>query len=381
MGEICELFLRYEQAARNSFDPAFVSGNHILDLAEAAQLCKENIRMLRSFLDDAGEEVMFFIWRFYHLQFCTDEDFSGNMWQLDEIKMPEDTEQRHPGCIKAAVYLLAAEHLDEWRSARGLPETMIEDYYEVYREYVKSNLIDPGTYGLCRLSPFLYGYAKPFILHVGRLNYQQTGYRDYCEMYEDNLGNRLFAALPSHGYDPDGLQDETGVKPEYRTDGHILTARTFNEMGRLKPYPEEIDLTSWRLALKPGDTVWTIHVPGSRKLDPREVRQSLSDAAGLFQRFFPPYKAFVCHTWFIDPGLRGEVVKEGSNMAAFADLFDIISGPDNQYHSVFAHVFAVKRQPLSNLIPQNDFQARVLKYALDGKRIYWSYGVLKRGVV
>ena len=108
------------------------------------------------------------------------------------------------------------------------------------------------------------------------------------------------------------------------------------------------------------------------------MKESIKDAAFLFEKYFPPAKAFVCHTWFIDPGLRGEIIKDGSNMAAFADLFDVISGPDNENHSVFEHVFKVKRQPLEDLNPQNDFQNRVLQRAMRGEKIYWSYGVLKR---
>ena len=380
MGAICALFQKYEQDARESFDLAFVNSNHIMSLAEAVQLCDENKKMLRTFLNDADESVLFFLWRFYHLQFCTNEDFSDNIWQLDEIPLPEEVEHMHPGCIKAAVYLLAAEHLRAWCDARGLPKRMVEDYFDVYRGYVNSNLIDPETYGLCRLSPFLYGYAKPFIVRVGRLDYQLTRYKDYCEMYENNRGDHLFAALPNYRYDDDGLQDEVGAKPEYYKNGDKLTARTFDKSGRLRPRPEEIDLTHWRLVLKPGDPVWTIHIPGGRKLDPCEVSQSLSDAARFFDCYFPPYKTFVCHTWFIDPGLRDEVVRNDSNMAAFANLFNVISGPDNHNHSVFAHVFRVKKQSLENLIPQNTFQARVLRHVLAGKKIYWSYGVLKKEV-
>ena len=68
-------------------------------------------------------------------------------------------------------------------------------------------------------------------------------------------------------------------------------------------------------------------------------------------------------------------------MAAFADIFDVISGPDNKNHSIFEHIFNVKKQPLENLVPTNDFQKRILARALRGERIYWGYGVLKKGIL
>ena len=377
---ICELFQKYEAAAQASYDPSLITEAHVLALANEAQLCEENKQYIKAFLDEADEMVLRFIWRFYHFLFCTDEDFSADIWQLDTIQMPESIETKYPGCIKSVVYLLAADHLRVWQQSRGLPAAMIDEYYGRYRGVVRLNLINPETYGLCRLSPFLYGYAKPFILGVGRLNFQLIGYKDYCEMYEDAQGNRLFAALPNYGYNAEGLRGDAGAKPQYQKTQDTLLAHVFDAAGRLKLQAEEIDLKKWMLVLHPGDAVWTIHIPGGRKLNTDEVLQSIADAAKLFEQHFPPYKAFVCHTWFIDPGLRDEIIRKGSNMAAFADLFDVISGPDNENHSIYEHVFQVKKQPLENLVPQNDFQARILKRALEGKKIYWSYGVLKKDV-
>ena len=93
-----------------------------------------------------------------------------------------------------------------------------------------------------------------------------------------------------------------------------------------------------------------------------------------------PIKAFVCRTWFIDPGLR-DIIKEGSNMRSFADLFDVICNEDNENHSLFEHIFVTNRTDLSNLIPKNDFQRKMLARAMRGEKIYWSYGLLKKSVL
>ena len=373
-----DLLVKYEMPAKATFSEEFVNKEKVLAIAEEAQLNADNKKLIAEFMDYADEDLKQFIWLLYYIQFESDEDFIQDIWKLDQIPMPSMAENKYPGCIKAVVYLLAAENFKTWLKERDLPGSMVESYYDRYRYFVSMNLISHETHGLCRLSPFLYGYARPFILRVGRLTFQYTQYKDYCEMYEDELGNRVFVALDNYSYNDIGLQDKNGRVPMYERNGDVLTAHIFDEKGRLTHEPKKLSLKTYKKILSPGDNVITIHIPEGKKLDISEVKESIKDAAFLFEKYFPPAKAFVCHTWFIDPGLRGEIIKDGSNMAAFADLFDVISGPDNENHSVFEHVFKVKRQPLEDLNPQNDFQNRVLQRAMRGEKIYWSYGVLKR---
>ena len=141
---------------------------------------------------------------------------------------------------------------------------------------------------------------------------------------------------------------------------------------------EEFDLTEYRLLYKSGDTVVTIHIPESGgKLTKETVRETFKLADDFLRKYIPEFKTYVCQTWFIDPALRGEVIRDGSNMADFADIFDVICGPDNNNHSVFEHVFKTTRRPLDDLKPENSFQERVLERAKRGEKIYWSFGVLK----
>ena len=62
----------------------------------------------------------------------------------------------------------------------------------------------------------------------------------------------------------------------------------------------------------------------------------------------------------------------------FADRFDIICVTDNENHSLYQHIFQCARCPLGELVPQNDFQAKMLQRAKEGKKTYWSYGILKQ---
>ena len=380
MTEILECFEKCRADAMRTFDPQFVSREIVIANAKSAGLSEDNLDFLDGYFDYADEELLRFIWHYYYLLFETNADFSRDIWQLDEIEVPKEAEEKFLGGTKAVIFLLATENLKKWAQGKDIDEAaLIESYYDRYRYMVSLNFMSHETYGLVRLSPFLYGYTKPFILRVGRLNFQILGFRDYGELYEDKDGHRIFAALPNYTYGEDGFQAKEGFVPFYSKDDKFVTAHVFEfeNQGRISLEARKIDLSVYERKLAPGDRIITVHIPEGGKLETDAVIKSIKDAQVFFRKYFSPIKAVVCQTWFIFPGLRGEVIKDGSNMAAFADLFDVISGTDNENHSIFEHVFKVKRQPLEDLVPKNDFQRRVVERALRGEKIYWGFGVLK----
>lgn len=377
--DINELLESVTESAEERLGADFPGREKVLAYAEEAQLSQENIKRISELFDTLSSEERSFIRKFYYLQYLSGEDFLDNIWRLDEIKRPERAERDFPGYINTVTYLAAVENLEEWLKGKDFDvDEVKENYYQRFRYIVGLNLISHKTEGLCRLSPFLYGYSKPFILRVGRLNFQYTAFKDYCEIYEDEAGVRTVVALPNYTYDESGLQSHGGHTPSYELKGTHLTAHTFDGRGRLTPDTVTLDLSALKRIYAPGENTVTIHIPKDGKLDREEVKASLERAYRVLSKYFPPFYTFVCQTWFIDPGLRGEVVRDGSNMAAFADLFDIISGPDNNYHSLYEHVFCVDRCDMDQLQPMNDFQRRLLDRCKRGERMFWGYGVLKK---
>ena len=168
-----------------------------------------------------------------------------------------------------------------------------------------------------------------------------------------------------------------GVTPVYEKKGDTLICQTFDKKGRLCKDTITVDLNEYSLALTASDDVVTIHIPEGGKLTMESIKESLVRAREIYSKYFPGFKGFVCRTWFIDPALRGEIIKDTSNMAMFADLFEVHCEQDQDNHSIFEHVFKVARQPLENLVPANDFQKRLVDRALRGEKIYWSYGIMR----
>lgn len=377
LGIYDKLYLKYEADALREYSDDFMSAAHIAALADEAGLLPEHKENLVNYMNYADDDVKRFMWIFYYVQFKTQEDFSDDIWQMDKWGIHEESEKLYPGMFKACVYLLAAEHLRSWLEERELPKSILENYFGRYHYFIKLNLATHNTNGFCRLSPFLYAYAKPFSMVIGRLAFQLTKYKNYCEVYENAKGERFFAALPNYTYDVDGHICENGITPVYSVENNILTCQSYRDDGTLSDIKTELDLSEYTKILSPGDVAVTIHIPEGGKLSSELVHQSIKDAWPIINKFIAKPKALVCWTWFIDPGLR-DVIKDGSNMRNFANLFDVICVEDNDNHSIFEHVFVTKRTELTNLKPQNEFQRKILERAISGKKIYWSYGLLKK---
>lgn len=374
------LYEKYYESAMQSYNSEFFSIEHLSALANEGELEEENKREIIEFISVADEDIKRFMWLYYYIQFKTNEDFHINIWQLDNWKLPAVWEEKYPGMIKGCVYLAAAENLREWVKQRNLSDAIFKAYFGRYKYLADLNVVSYNTYGLIKLAPFLYMYAKPFGLAIGRLTYQLTVFNDFCVLYENENGERLFVATDKKNYDKTGhIVQSGGFTPAFEQNGNVLKAHTFNSKGLLNTYSEEIDLTVYKKVLEPGDKVVTIHIPAGPKLTSELVYASLKDAKKILNENFEGIKAFVCKTWFIDMGIR-DMFSVGSNMRNFAEMFDVISAEDNKNHSIFEHIFVVKPQPLENLVPKNDFQKRFLDRALAGEKLYWAYGVLKKDI-
>lgn len=370
------LYEKYEKQALGSYNPDFFSEERIMTLAREAGLCPDNLKLIEEFISCCSDSIKKFMWLYYYILFETEEYFEDDIWVIDNWPLPEECNRNHPGLIQSVVYLASAENLKRWLKKENLEDEYLEGYYNRYRYFADLNKTEVNTYGLVKLSPFLYGYSKPFMLVIGRLTYQLKNNYDYCEVYENSAGKRIMVATPFHKYDESGHLDENGKTPVYEVKGSTLTAHTYTPLGALNPTPITINLTEYQKFLSPGDSVATIHIPGEGKLTEESVQESIDRALRIIPGHMRPIKALICKTWFIDPNLR-PLFKEGANMLKFADRFDIICTEDNMNHSVFQHVFQCAPCPLDELVPKNDFQAKILQRAKQGEKIYWSYGVMK----
>lgn len=383
-----ELLEKYEPDALSSYaENAYrFTMSYILDKCAEAELKDAHRDMIVDFMNFAikDEDILKFMWLYYYIQFETEECFMDTLYdKLLPIPLPACCEEKYPGMLKCVVYLLAGDHFKRFIKTYDLSEDFLNVYYRKYRGSCESNIRSNGTYGLCKLSQFVYTFAYPLNVPIGRLNYQILSFKNYCELYEDENGKRFFIALPNYTYDETGHQNrDSDFVPIYQKEGDILTGHTFDELGLLVKEPQTFDLKKIKKLLGPEDKVITIHIPGGSKLTPESVDQSIAEADKFFSKCFAKFhfKAIVCQTWFLDTQLR-EILNDTSNMIKFQKRFDLVMAGDNNLHSLFEHVFGVNRTEIDDLKPMNKFQQDMVDRAKAGKKMYWAFGVLKDQII
>lgn len=107
----------------------------------------------------------------------------------------------------------------------------------------------------------------------------------------------------------------------------------------------------WKKILSHGDSVVSIHIPTGSSLAPDAVESSIAAARAFLSEYFPDYdyRAFVCHSWLMDPQLI-QLLGSDSNIAKFNSRFDKLPRR-SEGKDVFSFVF---------LKPDNNFDLRTL---------------------
>lgn len=129
----------------------------------------------------------------------------------------------------------------------------------------------------------------------------------------------------------------------------------------------------WPLRL--GDKVLNVHVPQGGRLDADDCLDSFAAAEKFFARHFP---TFGCKCFFIDSWLLGDInaslLPEGSNILAFASLFDVFAQTDSKGFEDAERIFDCKKRPISELDDSTSLRRAVKALLLSGGNLRRGFG-------
>ncbi len=159
-----------------------------------------------------------------------------------------------------------------------------------------------------------------------------------------------------------GLHDEEGAF-------HIVFTETETEYtgypadnkglihNSLTHYPK----AEWELAVKPGDNLIALHLPGGMKLSREITLEAIREAFRHAEKYYPDYapKAIHCSSWLLNPELA-EPLGENSNIMAFASVFHL-HPTKCQGKGVFNFVFKTSVDPDLATLPEDTRLQRWLK--------------------
>lgn len=132
----------------------------------------------------------------------------------------------------------------------------------------------------------------------------------------------------------------------------------------------------WQIALQKGDNVISVHIPPRLSLKKEICDASYELARRIYQEHYPEYKykAFVCHSWMMDPQISTLLGKD-TNIPLFQKKFmryPLLSAGRGVMNFVFLRPGATNIEDL----PEDTTLRRVIKkHLLDGKYMYEMGGV------
>ena len=115
-------------------------------------------------------------------------------------------------------------------------------------------------------------------------------------------------------------------------------------LGRLEFERQPFALDSYKDILKKGDTVINMHIPSSGKLLPADVIDSFKKAYAMFSDEVREDGILVlhCNSWLLYTPMVAAACREGSNLKAFYDLFDIVEEVASDNYSNFWRAYNIQ---------------------------------------
>jgi len=146
---------------------------------------------------------------------------------------------------------------------------------------------------------------------------------------------------------------------------------------QIREFPKEH--YAWNgFALKRGDLVYACHIPSSGKLTQELCLDSLQRAYGFLKKDLRSnILPVVCSSWMLFPSYVEKVFGDGSNLKAFAQMFDVIDVTPRETFDDGWRIFGPAFQGRAEGLPQdNSLRRSMVRYIKDGGEFGYGYGIL-----
>ncbi len=103
-----------------------------------------------------------------------------------------------------------------------------------------------------------------------------------------------------------GVRDPEAFTTVLEEDGNTVRGNPVRPEGLISPETVSLDKSEWRPALKSGDYLLALHIPGGEGYTPERVKSSCERALAFWDKYYPEYsyRGFWSESWLYDPGLR-----------------------------------------------------------------------------
>lgn len=140
---------------------------------------------------------------------------------------------------------------------------------------------------------------------------------------------------------------------------------TVRRDGSIDPVFRDFPKNEWEILVKPGDFSINLHIPADGPLAPEECRESFRRMIDFFRKEGKDPKAFICHSWILDPQFA-RILPENSNLTAFQKLGQISTSPGGS--EAYRRVFGFNLKPENaHLLPHpTKMQQAFIRFIREG---------------
>lgn len=109
-----------------------------------------------------------------------------------------------------------------------------------------------------------------------------------------------------------GIRDPEAFETVFCETEDTVTGNPVSPDGYILPQAVTLDKRQWTQAIRDGDYLLALHIPGGMGYTPQRVKRSCEMAMRFYERYFPEYRyiGFWSESWLYDPGLAALLAPE-----------------------------------------------------------------------
>lgn len=226
-------------------------------------------------------------------------------------------------------------------------------------------------------------YAKASIFHCGKFQFELRQLPNEAMFLQDKQSGRLIPVMTAGRFhrngqvlgsagstEEEGAYEAAVLETEDAWYGFPATGRGAEHQKRC--FPKE----RFTCALRPGDTVLSMHIAVGADLSRESVDGALAQAVQIARRSYPQWNtgAIYCRSWLLDPVLA-EVLGDGSKIARFAQKF-ACHPMKSAGRAGFGYVFPGCSCPEEELPENTRLQKGLKAHFLSGGQLYGCAGAM-----
>lgn len=165
-----------------------------------------------------------------------------------------------------------------------------------------------------------------------------------------------------------GCNDEKGSYFSLFTEHDAYYDAYACKLGKVDPTPRKFPKDQYRIILRSGDPVVSVHIPRGTNISRKYAASSLKSGFQAACQFYPEHqaKALYCRSWLLDPTFR-TLLKPTAKIPEFGELFTRYPAKSIG-NEVFSFVFR-HSMPLEDLPETTSLERALKRHYLSGKFI------------